>query len=215
MAPLTRSLDLLGSAVGYALDSARLVTPQFLPRSTPCAGWDLESLLWHAADSAAVLHQAITTGHADLAPPPGDAAPELDPAGEFRRHAAGLLAACAAGPDERRVIIGDRELTASTTAVAGALEMTVHGWDIAAACGARRPVPLGLAVILLPIAPLFVTPSSRAGLFADPVRLPDSAPPGDRLVAFFGRDPRSLGAPKPGTRPGPARDDSAGSSWSL
>ena len=49
---------------------------------------------------------------------------------------------------------------------------------------------------LLPIAPLFVTPGSRAGLFADPVPVPARACPGDQLVAFLGRQP--AGPPGPG-----------------
>jgi len=75
-------------------------------------------------------------------------------------------------------------------AVTGAIEITVHGWDISVACGARRPVPPGLAAILLPIAPLLITPGTRPGLFADPVRLPGPASAGDQLVAFLGRQPR-------------------------
>ena len=74
-------------------------------------------------------------------------------------------------------------------AVTGAIEITVHGWDISVACGARRPVPPGLAAVLLPIAPLLITPGTRPGLFADPVRLPGPACPGDQLVAFLGRQP--------------------------
>jgi hypothetical protein len=91
-------------------------------------------------------------------------------------------------------------------AVTAAIEITVHGWDIWVACGTRRPVPPGLAAVLLPIAPLLITPGARPGLFADPVRLPAPAGPGDRLVAFLGRHPRLLAAPrprhrlKPGTR---------------
>ena len=62
-------------------------------------------------------------------------------------------------------------------AAAGALEITVHGWDIAVACGSHRPVPPGLAAVLLPIAPLFITPGTRAGLFADPVPVPGGPAP--------------------------------------
>jgi hypothetical protein len=47
---------------------------------------------------------------------------------------------------------------------------------------------------LLPIAPLLITPGTRPGLFADPVRLPGPASPGDQLVAFLGRQPRPLTA---------------------
>jgi hypothetical protein len=53
--------------------------------------------------------------------------------------------------------------------------------------------------VLLPIAPLLVTPGTRPELFADPVRLPGPACPGDQLVAFCGRQPRSPAAPAPGT----------------
>lgn len=200
MAPLSRGLELLESAVSYALASAGMATPQLLPRPTPCSGWDLETLLDHLTDSIAVLHEAITTAGASARAAPPHPGPGLDPVARLRGQAVRLLGACAAaGPAERLVAIGDRELTASMVAVTGALEVTVHGWDIAAACAAPRPVPPGLAAVLLPIAPLLVTPDSRPGLFAGPVRLPGPACPGDRLVAFLGRQPYSPAAPGPGS----------------
>jgi uncharacterized protein (TIGR03086 family) len=114
--------------------------------------------------------------------------PRPDPVAHLRGQAARLLGAYAsADPDERPVAVGERELTASMVAVTGAIEITVHGWDISVACGTPRPVPLGLAAVLLPIAPLLITPAVRPGLFADPVRLPGPAGPGDQLVAFLGR----------------------------
>ncbi|HEV3293244.1 MAG TPA: maleylpyruvate isomerase family mycothiol-dependent enzyme, partial [Streptosporangiaceae bacterium] len=168
MAPLSRGLELLDSAVSYALSGAALCTAQLLRRPTPCPGWDLAALLDHVSDSIGVLHQAITAGGASAsAAPPGYPGP--DPVTRLRGQAARLLGACAAaGPAERRVAIWDRELTASMVAVTGAIEITVHGWDISVACGARRPVPAGLAAVLLPIAPLLITPGTRPGLFADP-----------------------------------------------
>jgi uncharacterized protein (TIGR03086 family) len=115
----------------------------------------------------------------------------------LRGQAARLLDACAtARPAARRVAIWDGELTASMVAVTGAIEIAVHGWDISVACGARRPVPPGLAAVLLPIAPLLITPGTRPGLFADPVQLPGPASLGDRLVAFLGREPRPTGTPE-------------------
>ena len=86
----------------------------------------------------------------------------------------------------------------SVVAAAGAIEIAVHGWDISAACGVRRPVPPGLAAALLPIAPLLIPRATRAGLFADPVPVPGPACPGDRLVAFLGRQPRLPAAPRTG-----------------
>ena len=196
MAPLSRGLELLESAVRYALAGAALATPQLLPRSTPCPDWDLGALLDHLSDSIGALTGAIT---GDGAAPPGYPGPRTDPVARLRGQAAGLLGAfTAAGPAGLRVAIWDRELTASMVAVTGALEITVHGWDIWVACGARRPVPSGLAAVLLPIAPLLITPGTRPGLFADPVRLPGPACPGDQLVAFLGRQPRPQAAPGPG-----------------
>jgi uncharacterized protein (TIGR03086 family) len=199
VAPLSRGIELLESAVGYALAGAALVTPQLLSQPTPCPGWDLETLLDHVSDSIGVLHEAISGESARAAPPrcPG---PRPDPAARLRGQAGKLLGACAgAGPAERRVAIGDRELTAGMVLVTGAIEIAVHGWDIFVACGAHRPIPPRLAAVLLPIAPLLVTPVTRPGLFADPVRLPGPAGPGDQLVAFLGRQPRPPAASELGT----------------
>jgi len=193
MAPLTGGLLVLAAAVRYALASAGPVTPPMLSRPTPCTEWDLEALLDHVSDSAGVLHQTITAGSDGLAPPAGDR-PGLDPVRGLHQQTARLLATCAAaGPAQRLVAIGDRELTTNMVTLAGALEITVHGWDISAACGPRRSVPPGLAAILLPLAPLLITPATRPGLFADPVPVPAQASLGDQLVAFLGRQPRAPG----------------------
>jgi uncharacterized protein (TIGR03086 family) len=201
VAPLSRALELLESAVSYSLAVVAPETQQLLRRPTPCEGWDLETLLGHFSDSIGVLHEAISSEGADaVAPPAGYARPWLDPVERLRARAAGLLGACAAaGPADRRVAIGDRQLTASLVAVTGAIEITVHGWDISVACGIRRPVPPGLAAVLAPIAPLLVTAASRPRLFADPVPLSGPACPGDQLVAFLGRQPRPPGAPWAGS----------------
>jgi uncharacterized protein (TIGR03086 family) len=72
---------------------------------------------------------------------------------------------------------------------AGAIEIAVHGWDISQACGTRRPIPDPLAATLLRIAPLLIPDTGRDPLFGPPVPVPPRAGPGDRLVAFLGRDP--------------------------
>jgi uncharacterized protein (TIGR03086 family) len=201
VAPLSRGRELLECAVSYALAGAALFTPQFLSHPTPCRDWDLEMLLDHVSDSIGALHEAIATGGVGAAPPgypahPGYPAQRADPVARLRGQAERLLDACAAaGTADRRVAIGDRELTASMVALTGAIEITVHGWDISVACGARRAIPPGLAAVLLPIAPLLITPGSRPGLFAGPVRLAGPAGPGDQLVAFLGREPRPPAAP--------------------
>ena len=201
MTTLSRGLELLESAVSYALAGAALATPQLLSRPTPCPDWDLEALLDHVGDSIMVLHEAIATRSAAAsAALPGHPEPEPGPLARLHGQAAGLLGACAAaGPAGLRVAIGDRELTASMVAVTGAIEIAVHGWDISVACGARRPVPPGLAAVLAPIAPLLITTRTRPGLFAEPVWLPGPACPADQLLAFLGRQPRPSAAPRTGS----------------
>jgi uncharacterized protein (TIGR03086 family) len=116
-----------------------------------------------------------------------------DPVSALRAQAMRLLAACAAAPDGDPVVtVGGLGLLRSTIAEAGAVEVAVHGWDIRMACGDRRPVPSALADDLLPLAVLLVPAGTRHGLFADPVRVPRTAGPGDRLVAFLGRRPPLL-----------------------
>lgn len=189
MAALSRGLELLESAVGYLLGGTALVNPQLLSHPTPCRGWDLEMLLEHVSDSIGLLDDAMASGRVSATPDHRGSRP--DPVARLRGQAARLLAtSVAAAPAARPVVIGDRELTANMIAVTGAIEITVHGWDISEAVGARRPVPPLLATVLLPIAQLLVTPRARPGLFADPVLLPGPAGPGDQLVAYLGRRPR-------------------------
>jgi uncharacterized protein (TIGR03086 family) len=196
MAPLTRGLELLESAASYGLAGAGLVTPQLLARPTPCRGWDLEMLLRHLSESIETLNAAIATGHINIGHAQGLGGPDGDAVSILRRRAATLLETCsAAGADDGVVAIGGRELARSKVAVAAAIEVTIHGWDIHAACGAYRPVPPLLACLLLPVAPLLVTPSARPGLFAHPVQLSGPACPGDQLVALLGRQPRWTAAP--------------------
>jgi uncharacterized protein (TIGR03086 family) len=156
-------------------------------------------LLRHVSDSVGVLHEAITTGCIGSGPAAEDDEPDPDVVSGLYRRAGRLLAACApaapAAPAGHLVTIGDQELPAKMAVAAGAIEITVHGWDISVACGSRRPVPPDLAALLLPIAPLFIAPGSRAGLFADPVPVPGRACPGDQLVAFLGRQPHCPAGP--------------------
>jgi uncharacterized protein (TIGR03086 family) len=185
---LSRGLELLDSAVGYALVSMAAVTPRLLSRHTPCPDWDLGALLDHVGDSLAALREALDAGR--IAPPHRVRGASSDPAGRIRAEARALLAAFGnTGGHPGWIVIGDRRLTPGAATLLGAVEITVHGWDVSVACGRARPIPPGLAAVLLAVAPALVTAADRPGRFADPVMLPGSATPGDALVAFLGRLP--------------------------
>jgi uncharacterized protein (TIGR03086 family) len=87
------------------------------------------------------------------------------------------------------VAVGDYAMTAAVVAAVGAVEVAVHGWDVARSCGVSRPMPVSLAEELLDLAMLFVTAPDRPGRFAVPVKVPPGAPAQDRLLGFLGRPP--------------------------
>lgn len=185
-----RSADLLPIAIRYILSSLSCVTPASLSSPTPCAAWDLAALLAHVSDSLAVVHDAIVTGCVSLelaAPPQGIPADGL--VATLRAQASQLLATSTAVGADRPVVIADRWLAGRTMAAAGAVEIAVHGWDIAEACHRRRPIPPGLATSILAVVPLVVTEVTRDAQFSVPVAPAPQATPGDRLVALLGRDP--------------------------
>ena len=210
------AMALLAGAVSYALSVCGLVAPGELALPTPCAEWDLGLLLAHLSASMADLEAAISTGYLDLGLDPREPALHdraCDPVELIRDRAAGLLCAVYgyAGP-ERFVAVGGLPVPAGLVACTGAVEIAVHGWDVAAArgpggCGRSdpespktpiAPIPAALATRMLRVCPLLV--AGREGLFALPVEVPAQASPGDRLIGYLGRRPRLLA----GTRRGGA-----------
>jgi len=183
-------VELLERALSYALGSLHLVTPPGMAHPTSCRHWDLRALLRHIDDSLIALHEAVASGHVDIEASEDDRDPTVDPVLTLRNRACLLLGAWtnAAGPAV--ISIADQPLTTSIVAGAGALEIAVHGWDVARACGAYRPIPPALAEELLLLAPLLVADADRPAHFAAPVDVPSWSSPGDRLVAFLGRHPR-------------------------
>jgi uncharacterized protein (TIGR03083 family) len=210
---------LLDCAVRYALSAARHATPQRLTMATPCAGWDLGTLLVHLGDSFDALAEALSARSIDpcggpsggpsgtegsAGAPSGPETPVCGAPGDgaaagaelitgLAGSAAVLLWACAeVRTGQEPVAVGDWQLTTSVVAITGAIEVAVHGWDISVSCGDRRPVPSRLATELLPYAALLVPRRARAGLFAEPVVVPRRTSAGGRLVAFLGRQPDAL-----------------------
>jgi uncharacterized protein (TIGR03086 family) len=189
---LTGGVALLERAMGYTLGTLQLVTPGAMANPTPCREWDLGALLLHMNDSLVALHEAIAVGHVGLDPATGvdDSDPAVDPVRALRNRACHMIGAWANAREASDISIVDRTLTSSIVAATGAVEVAVHGWDVAQACGHDRPVPPILAEELLELCPLLVGAADRPARFAVPVNVPPLASPSDRLVAFLGRRPR-------------------------
>jgi uncharacterized protein (TIGR03086 family) len=183
-------------ALRYALVAAGHATPELMDRPTPCRAWDLRMLLLHATDSLAALAEGLDDGRvlldSEAAADPGvllhSEAAAADPGVLFRWRARRLLGSCSRADLADGVItVGGCPMAAMVLVIAGALEIAVHGWDVAQACGSREPIPAPLAAGLLRAAPLLVTDLDRRHLFAAPVRVTAAASPSDRLTAFLGR----------------------------
>jgi uncharacterized protein (TIGR03086 family) len=188
-AALIGAIALLERAINYTLGSLHVVTPRALSQPTPCQDWDLLTLLGHMNDSLMALHEATDSGTVDLDASSNDGDPSVDPVATLRRRACRLLGGWANAHSQDTISIAGCSLTTSIVTSIGAVEIAVHGWDVAEACGRHRPIPYALADEMLQLSPLFVTDADRPARFAAPIDVPPLAGPGDRLIAFLGRHP--------------------------
>ena len=171
--------ELLERSLAYALGSVAGAESVELDRGTPCAEWNLGELLGHLDDSLDALYEGLTGARIGLLP-------QADRLCGFRTRARAVLGAWAAGPPED-VLVGERPLDVRVMAAVGAVEITVHGWDVARSCGRPRPVPDGLAAELLAVAQCVVGEEDRGVRFAEPVAVAPGADARTRLLAFLGR----------------------------
>jgi uncharacterized protein (TIGR03086 family) len=192
---LTAGVALLERAITYTLGSLRVVTPATLCRPTPCAGWTLEKLLTHVNDSLRTLNEAAS-GH--ISPharriarlrAAKRVAKAANPALLLRDDATEVLGTWASKLAPDVISVHDRHLTSPMVAAVGAIELTVHGWDVARACGEHCPIPPLMAEELLDLARLFVTQADRPARFAARLTVAADAPAQDHLLAYLGRDP--------------------------
>jgi uncharacterized protein (TIGR03086 family) len=176
---------LLERAIGYTRTSLGLLPRAAPDAPTPCSAWDLTALLRHMDDSLAAFTEAAETGYVA---PSGPAEP--DPAllaASLRDRACRLLGAWTHEPGRPHVSVAGQGMSTTLLAATGALEIVVHGWDVARACGVDRPLPGELAQSLLAVAPTVVHPSDRPRRFAPPLAVPARASASDALLAFLGR----------------------------
>jgi uncharacterized protein (TIGR03086 family) len=181
-----RSVALLDSAVAYthAVLQATRRSPLDLP--TPCAGWALGHLLLHMEDSLEALAEAAEIGSVVVEDNPRrrDADRIVD---RLLQRACGLHGAWTERLTSAPVAVGDLALGRDTLVLVGALEIAVHGWDVAEATGWPSPLPEELADALLQVAQAVVTPADRGRRFGPALVVPPSASAGTRLLAHLGR----------------------------
>lgn len=174
------SLVLLDRALDYTRGTLSTVGPD-RTCPTPCADWTLADLLCHMDDGLDAFLEAAE-GAVRVGVPRG---PGTE-VGGLQAKACRLRGVWAA-QSQPTVIVGDRELPAGVLVSAAALEITVHGWDVAQATGTEGQIPEALAEALMPVAHAVVTPEDRPARFASPLRTPDTATSAQVLLGFLGR----------------------------
>lgn len=179
---------LLERAIAYTQGSLQLVTVQDLSRATPCAEWNLRELLDHLRESMVALREAADVGCVD---PPSASSGSSGSVGELvgglRQGAGALLGAWTLAEGRESVAVGGCAIESSLLTGVGAVEVAVHGWDVARACGRSLPIPPGLARELLALAPYVVSPMDRPVRFAVPLEPVTTGDPYEELMAFLGR----------------------------
>lgn len=183
---LAGGLELLERSLGYTrvvLSTLSTLRADDLTRATPCRDWDLTVLLTHMEDGLDAFTEAAT-GALGAQPAPVD--PDAPRPARMRDKACALLGAWS-GPAPAGVDVGGHAVAADLMLGAAALEITVHGWDVATALAQDHPVPEPLAGRLLDVALHLVGPGDRTVRFGQPRAVPHESPQADRLLAFLGR----------------------------
>ncbi len=174
-------VELLERALGYTRGALLTVTPDDLCRPTPCGHWRLADLLAHMEDALDAFAEGAdgAIGLHSAAP-----APVARRVASLQVKACALLGAWAAATTPL-VEVGGQPVPVGTIARLAAVEITVHGWDVAQATGYDAAIPPALAEDLLPTA--LTLALEHDGGFGAPVPVPADAPPGRRLLALLGR----------------------------
>jgi uncharacterized protein (TIGR03086 family) len=187
------AVELLERAIAYTRGSLVQVTEADLLRETPCGGWTLHDLLTHMDDSLEAMGaaaQAMSLSLVPSTPPSGDR--EL--LESICARARGLLSQwhpVRGGGVE----LGEVTIPREVLGAVGALEITLHGWDVSQALGHGHPIPPGLAMDLWPVARDHITEADRPFRFGPALEVADWATPATRLLAHAGRTSRWQDSP--------------------
>ncbi len=174
-------VELLERALDYTRGALASVTPGHLCLPTPCDLWRLGDLLAHMEDALDAFAEGAggAIGLHSAAPAPLD-----ERLGAIRTKACDLLGAWASSRTPV-VEVGGHPVAVGTIARLAAVEITVHGWDVAQTTGYGAPLPSALAEDLLPTA--LALALEQHGEFGSPVPVPADAGPARRLLALLGR----------------------------
>ena len=171
------------------------VTEAHFALPTPCAEWNVQQLANHLLATLhlgrALLSDEMPTIQSGPGQVPADDLIGDDLVSSYRTGAAALVAATTADAVNRMHVTPLGEMPGAGLAGFTALDVLVHGWDLAKATGQATTLDDGLAVQLLGFAQQAISDETgtRAPLIGPPIAAAADADPTAMLVAFLGRKP--------------------------
>ena len=183
VALLERALDQTAGLIA-AVDASQAGWP------TPCAGWDVRTLVSHLTGQDLRNFLISARGESADWQVPAEKIGE-DWTAAFRDRAAPLRAAWRAADLDRLVAGLGGEAPLRARADQQITELAVHDWDLAKATGQPAELDPALAEHALRWSRGMLRPEFRGPDKAFGVEVPvaDDAPVYDRLAGWFGRDP--------------------------
>jgi uncharacterized protein (TIGR03086 family) len=169
------------------------VTPDHYDRATPCSEWNVRALLNHLL-SVLVLGEALFTDSQPAADVGPGMVPDADLIGDdllksYRVGVERLLAAATGDAITRTHATPLGDMSGPVLAGSIALDVAVHGWDLATATGQDPTLDPDLADRVLGFARQAITDETRAPRIGPELPVAGDAPATDRLVAYLGRRP--------------------------
>jgi len=163
--------------------------------ATPCSEWSVHDLCNHLLATLelgrALLSDEMPTVHAGPGQVPAVDLVGDDLLGAYRAGAEALVAATTAEAVGRMHATPLGEMPGAGLAGFAALDVLVHGWDLARAIGASAAIDAAVAEPMLEFARGAIGDEmgTRAPRIGPEVVVASDAEPSSRLVAFLGRTP--------------------------
>lgn len=184
------------AAAELAASAVAAVGPDRWSAPTPCADYDLRTLVDHLAWAAVLSRNAATRTPLEHdwsvpAPPPFLAGlpPEQWAAALAPELRAAADAWAAPGAWDGETVMGTSPMPAAVVGPMMLAEFAVHGWDVARAAGAAYEVPDDLGRLVLTAVEGMAQMGRDGGWYGPEVPVPAGAPAFDRALGLAGRDP--------------------------
>jgi uncharacterized protein (TIGR03086 family) len=181
------SIERIDRATAFASQKVKKVTPDDLPRPTPCSEFDVRALLNHMIGGLGMLTTAASGEKAAI--PQGDQF-GTDPGSAYEQGRDALMAAIRGdGVLDRKWEMPFGSMPGAMMAGIAFMEHLTHAWDIAKATDQDTTLPADLVAECVDVVTPMDAMLRMPGVCGPAVHVPDDASPQDKLIAFLGRNP--------------------------